>query len=1245
MAPAKRRVSYILPAPTDPPRRLVLPPPNASRLGLVNPLLIADTVQPVADHHHRSRYPRHRLGVAALALDTSTQLSTRPAPEGILYTAGRDGLLLSWDLGLSLRPRATSDSPLRRGRWESLTGWADDAIDEEAEETDERPTSDGDILGDVAAMTARRRRPSAGIRELPYEEKWELDPDATPRTTSFRQCAQTHTDWVNDILLCNYNQTVVSASSDGTVQAWTPHAPNAPHPTTIGTHSDYARCLAACRTQNWIASGSFDRTIKLWDLSRGQSTPNAEPLTTLHPADPQAAKCSVYALAADPFGHAVASGGPERVVRMWDPRSGKRSGKLVGHTDNIRAILLSEDAKYLLTGSADASIKLWSLATQRCLHTFTHHADSVWSLFSAHPALETFYAGDRAGLVSRVDVSRITRDVGEGECVLVCRDGGENWGTPGSPSEPLPKLGPQIRKPQANLGQGGINKLVVVDDTLVWTATSASTVRRWRIPSRGSAPTASASGFGFGGGSNSAARLSPNEQESEWDLREGRSLAPSVLSYDDDGDDEGGLTRNGIPYASLVRLTNSHDPFPARSVGGAGSSSGIRERDAEVATLYSAASVVSVPPLRSPLYASANSVSGHTNNLLSPLRSAPLPSTRAAYFARELAAEASPLASVPDSVGAGGSIAGERGLVRALILNDRVHAVSVDTGGEVAVWDLVRGTCLGVYGREALGWDSGGGGSTGGQQQNEEWSPREALERVRERIEGEAVVASWATVDTKAGVLAVHVNERSFESEIYADEVGYAGDRRFGDEAKLNLGKWVLRNLFLGFIREEQRIRHRPRRDSQDTASSVPRGSSPHRPHHQHRTSVGSDVSSSSRRRPSLSSEPTARQTRRLSSSNSTVLCASKMLPALPPQTENTPPPSTSPLLTPLIPLYGRPLSATAGTGTLASLVMPSIPASPAVGVNDATPMPMQPQRRVRTATLENGKDGKEKETAGDYFGSRTRQTSMHGATTPGADDFSGWSGPGSSGAPVPSTPTGLMGRLKSFGKSKRTADHATPALPTTVELPVVEEVAPEPVVKTPLQQLLSGPLSPPPSSEAPTLGLSPHIPLLIEEEASPGFTTVYRGTVGSTAADIHSLESAMPMWLIEYLLLHHLPTPPPQVKISFVLLPWTGKDNEESLPELLNTQQSKLTASRFLRVRKLVAHVQEKLDKLDPPPADAPRPRAEDLYEILCNDVVLPLDMSIAAVRQYVWRQSAELVMNYRTRREMAAYRRRSRG
>lgn len=68
---------------------------------------------------------------------------------------------------------------------------------------------------------------------------------------------------------------------------------------------------------------------------------------TLNPPDANAPKSSIYAIAVDPFGHAIASGSPERVVRMWDPRSGKRTAKLVGHTDNLRAIMISDDSKYV----------------------------------------------------------------------------------------------------------------------------------------------------------------------------------------------------------------------------------------------------------------------------------------------------------------------------------------------------------------------------------------------------------------------------------------------------------------------------------------------------------------------------------------------------------------------------------------------------------------------------------------------------------------------------------------------------------------------------------------------------------------------------------------------------------------------------------------------------------------------------------------------------------------------------------
>jgi WD repeat-containing protein 48 len=75
----------------------------------------------------------------------------------------------------------------RKGRWEALTGWMDDAIDEEAEEADERPTSDGDVLGEVTAGAARRRRLTNATRDPPLEDQWKMDVDAftSPRVRAW----------------------------------------------------------------------------------------------------------------------------------------------------------------------------------------------------------------------------------------------------------------------------------------------------------------------------------------------------------------------------------------------------------------------------------------------------------------------------------------------------------------------------------------------------------------------------------------------------------------------------------------------------------------------------------------------------------------------------------------------------------------------------------------------------------------------------------------------------------------------------------------------------------------------------------------------------------------------------------------------------------------------------------------------------------------------------------------------------
>jgi WD repeat-containing protein 48 len=210
-------------------------------------------------------------------------------------------------------------------------------------------------------------------------------------TTSIHS-TQSHLDWINALLLIDQNRTIVSASSDGTIKAFRPsyhsHSSSLSHdedqngvegigvePTIIGQHNDYVRALTKATYQPWIASGSFDRTIKLWDPTRsssaylssgstsrpgtshahaqGHHTP--QPLLTLTPPtasnDP---KTSVYALTvSDAWGSIIVSGGPERVVRLWDARigggggGGKGIGTLVGHTDVVRSVVAGWGGDYV----------------------------------------------------------------------------------------------------------------------------------------------------------------------------------------------------------------------------------------------------------------------------------------------------------------------------------------------------------------------------------------------------------------------------------------------------------------------------------------------------------------------------------------------------------------------------------------------------------------------------------------------------------------------------------------------------------------------------------------------------------------------------------------------------------------------------------------------------------------------------------------------------------------------------------
>ncbi|KAG6701910.1 hypothetical protein I3842_07G008900 [Carya illinoinensis] len=188
-------------------------------------------------------------------------------------------------------------------------------------------------------------------------KRWDLMEDSATCSTTF----ESHVDWVNDAVLAGDN-TLVSCSSDTTLKAWNCLS-GGTCTRTLRQHSDYVTCLAAAdKNSNIVASGGLGgRELLPITSLRTISSSNSISMHTNQsqgyvPLAAKGHKESVYALAMNDSGTLLVSGGTEKVVRVWDPRTGSKTMKLRGHTDNIR-LLMDSTGRLCLSGSSDSMIR------------------------------------------------------------------------------------------------------------------------------------------------------------------------------------------------------------------------------------------------------------------------------------------------------------------------------------------------------------------------------------------------------------------------------------------------------------------------------------------------------------------------------------------------------------------------------------------------------------------------------------------------------------------------------------------------------------------------------------------------------------------------------------------------------------------------------------------------------------------------------------------------------------------------
>ncbi|EGT55215.1 hypothetical protein CAEBREN_29510 [Caenorhabditis brenneri] len=134
----------------------------------------------------------------------------------------------------------------------------------------------------------------------------------------------------------------------------------------ISGHTGWVRAVDVEPQNQWFASGGADRIIKIWDLASGQLKLSL----TGHISSVRAVKVSPR----HPF---LFSGGEDKQVKCWDLEYNKVIRHYHGHLSAIQALAVHPSLDILVTCARDSTARVWDMRTKAQVHCFAGHTNTV----------------------------------------------------------------------------------------------------------------------------------------------------------------------------------------------------------------------------------------------------------------------------------------------------------------------------------------------------------------------------------------------------------------------------------------------------------------------------------------------------------------------------------------------------------------------------------------------------------------------------------------------------------------------------------------------------------------------------------------------------------------------------------------------------------------------------------------------------------------------------------------------------
>jgi len=124
---------------------------------------------------------------------------------------------------------------------------------------------------------------------------------------------------------------------------------------TLTGHTDWVKRCAVGPCGRYVVSAA-GASLKVWDPASGIE------LCTLAGHTREVNDCVV-----SPDGSFVVSASGDETLRVWDPTTGESLRILAGHTERVNACAISPDGSYVVSASSDSTLRVWDPTTGRAL--------------------------------------------------------------------------------------------------------------------------------------------------------------------------------------------------------------------------------------------------------------------------------------------------------------------------------------------------------------------------------------------------------------------------------------------------------------------------------------------------------------------------------------------------------------------------------------------------------------------------------------------------------------------------------------------------------------------------------------------------------------------------------------------------------------------------------------------------------------------------------------------------------------